>query len=160
MGTARENSQFSIAGLLFLTVGAALCCSAIPYLYAVSPMSPPWSVFAVIILMFAWAMIPLRKGPPRAWWIGFVVTGIVYLSIAVVVVPRSVSWLFDATHDARNQPAPAFRPLFATASFELIVVFAILIITLTLLVALGVLGGVIAKRVHGRLVRQPRNTMR
>ncbi len=150
MGTARENNQFSIAGLLFLTVGVALFCSAIPYLSAVSSMSPPWSVFAAIILMFAWAMIALRKGASRAWWIGFVAAGIVYLSIALVAVPKSVLWLQEATHDANGQVLPAWKPLFATASFEQIAVFVVLTVTLVLLVLLGVAGGYIAKTLYQR----------
>ena len=46
-----------------------------------------------ILLMFAWIMIPFRKGTNRTWWIGFLFFGCAYLAIAVAAVPVIVAEL-------------------------------------------------------------------
>lgn len=55
----RENNQFTIAGMLFITLGFAIFCKVVPFLDRLSRMSPSWPVFVAILLMFAWIMIPL-----------------------------------------------------------------------------------------------------
>ena len=87
MARSRKQEQFTIAGMLFLIVGFAVFCVATPYLHASSRMSPSWAWCIGIELMFAWAMIPLRQGTQRIWWIGFLLFGCLYLTIALVIVP-------------------------------------------------------------------------
>lgn len=153
MGNSREVNQFSIAGLLFVTVGVAFCCAAIPYLDKVSPMSPPWSVFAAIILTFGWAMTALRKGSARAWWLGFVVSGALYVSIVAFPVARLVSGSCGIVREIES-----VREVLDTALSlgELPIVFGILVVSLTLFLGCGMLGGWIAKRLYERYQnRQP-----
>lgn len=52
------SHRFSIAGLLFVVTGLGIVFALTPRLYAVSPMSPPWSVLSLIILMFIGAFGP------------------------------------------------------------------------------------------------------
>jgi len=134
MGSVQTSNQFTIAGLLFVAVGAALCCWLVPHIYAAPGMSPPWSVFAVIALMFAWAMIPLRHGPARAWWIGFLVFGCLYLAIAIPSVPRIV-------------------PLLGSRFSEPVLVTGILAVSLALLLGLAFCGGAVAARLHASITR-------
>jgi hypothetical protein len=80
-----RSDQFSIAGLLFVTLGVALFAAVVPHLYAMSWMNPPWSFFVLSVLMFSWCVIPLRIAAERAWWIGFLVSGSLFLAIAVLL---------------------------------------------------------------------------
>jgi hypothetical protein len=133
MTTKCRSNQFSIAGLFFVMCGLGLFFAVIPHLYTISKMSPPWSVFVLIILMFSWCMIPIRTGSGRAWWIGFLVFGSLYLSIALVAEP----------HEALSRLAVRLG--------ELTVVFGTLLASLLLSVALGAIGGAVFARTFQRL---------
>ena len=133
MTRVRKNDQFTIAGMLFITLGFAIFCSVVPSLNRLSRMSPSWPVCVAILLMFAWVMIPLRTGAKRTWWIGFLICGCAYLAIAMATMPAIVA----------NLAASGFR--------EVPAVFGILAFTIGLLPACGIPGGVIFAAVHRRI---------
>ena len=39
----------------------------------------------MFLLMFSWCVIPLRTAAERAWWIGFLVFGSLFLAVAVLL---------------------------------------------------------------------------
>lgn len=78
------DQQLTISNLFFVTLGCAISAAVLPYLYANSGMSPPWSVLVLLILMFSWCMIPLRAGATRVWWVGFFGAGSACLAIGVM----------------------------------------------------------------------------
>lgn len=123
-----RSDQFSIAGLLFVMLGVALFAAAAPHLYALSWMNPPWSVFVLIVLMFSWCMIPLRIAAERAWWIGFLVFGSLFLAVAVLLqLDEQVAQLgFD----------------------ELTLVCGTVLSSLVVLLGIGIVGGVVFRMTY------------
>ena len=132
MSGACRTNQFSIAGLFFVMIGVGLFWVLVPYLYAVSNMSPPWSVFFLIALMFSWAMIPLRTGSARAWWRGFLSFGAVFLFVAILVEQIVIDALSYVVGDLG----------------EFTVVFGTLAVSLVLLAGFGGIGGVVCSGLY------------
>jgi hypothetical protein len=130
MTTPLQRNQFSIAGLLFVTLGMAIFFSVAPYLYTVAMMSPPWSVFVLIMLLFSWCMIPLRTGHARAWWIGFLAFGSLYLAFALLA-----------------EPEETLRRL-ALRVGQMAVVFGVVIASLLLALGSGLVGGFCFRGIH------------
>ncbi len=125
-----RSDQFSIAGLLFVMLGVALFAAAVPHLYAMSWMNPPWSVFVLIVLMFSWCVIPLRTAAERAWWIGFLVFGSLFLAVAVLLqLDEQVTQLGSGID-------------------ELTLVLATVFTSLVVLLGVGIVGGVVFRMTY------------
>jgi hypothetical protein len=95
-------------------------------------MSPPWSVFVLIVLMFSWCVIPLRVASHRAWWVGFLVFGSLFLVVAV---------LFQLDEQVARLNLDLD---------ELTLVFGTVIASLLGLIGFGIVGGVVFRMTYRR----------
>lgn len=130
MARDRRSDQFSIAALLWATLGVAIFLSLAPRLYATSRVSPAWTVCVLIVLLFSWCMVPIRRGAARAWWWGFLVFGSLYLVVGVLVQPEEhLTWLPDRVG-------------------EVAAALAMLPASMLLVLGFGVLGGILFRRMH------------
>lgn len=149
MKKRRQHEQFSIAGLLFVIAGLALCFVGVPYLYTHTATSPPWSVFPVVILMFAWCMIPLRQGATRVWWAGFVTFGAACLVVELAVSEHLVTLVFDAAWSVSEDPMTISRVAWDT--IEVTTMFALVGVAALTLCVSGIIGGWLAAHVYSRI---------
>ena len=133
-----QESQLSLGGLLFIVAGIALAFNVVPHLPRIGSINPPLAPFFAVILMFGWAMIAIRRGGQRVWWIGFVLTGTMYLLAACLLGNEITQTVADALLPIYREA----RSVLPSYVLEGIGMVAILLVLFVSLFGVGVLGGV------------------
>jgi len=142
----QRAEQYSLSGLLFATVGFSLCFVIAPFLHATSKMTPSWTDFVLVMLVFSWCMIPLRQKASRAWWIGFVVFGGLFLALGFL------------TNDLLIEQAANAGKLLSNSNND---AFGVLVFIPTMLfttVVIGRVGGHVASAIFIKSGRQVANS--